>query len=189
MQQHILTGSQWRGLKRHEKTLKSCPSAQYPAVCTLQFPLTDFMLSLSKKTLPLYRGVGALQIYQTIGGEGPAGVWDCLQRSTRALVCRICLTRVIESVLNYYSNWRACLTVELPVKRVGQKPEPVKACQSMETRSVGLMDFSTPLCLRTQQTQERGGGKKIKNQYIVMCECVSHQTTRWFGTVFALCQC
>lgn len=119
--------------------------------CSLCPPISLVgMLALSGKTLPLHRSVGDLQINQTIGGEGPAGVWDCLLRSTRALVWRICLTRVIESVLNYYSNWRACLTVELPVKRVGQKPEPVKACQSVETRSVGLMDFSTPLRLRSQ---------------------------------------
>lgn len=68
----------------------------------------------------------------------------------------ICLTGVIESVSNYYRNWRACFTVELPVKQVGRKPEPVKARQSKETRSVGLMDFSTPLCLRTQRSRQGG---------------------------------
>lgn len=88
----------------------------------------------------------------------------------RALACRICLTGVIESVLNYYSNWRACLTVELPVRQVGREPEPVKARQSMETRSVGLMDFSTPLCLRTQQSRRGGGGGAHKNRCIVTCE-------------------
>lgn len=86
----------------------------------------------------------------------------------RALACRICLTGVIESVLNYYSNWRACLTVELPVRQVGREPEPVKARQSMETRSVGLMDFSTPLCLRTQQSRRGGGGHK--DRCVVTCE-------------------
>lgn len=75
------------------------------------------------------------------------------------LVCGICLTRIIESVLNYYSNWRACLTAQLSVRRVGQKPEPVRACQSMETRSVGLMDFSASSCLRTQQSQKKKGDR------------------------------
>lgn len=116
-------------------------------------------------------------------------MWDSLWGSAEALVCWICLTRVIESVLNYYSNWKACLTVELPVKQVGQKPKPVKACQSLETRSVGLMDFSTLLCLNAQQSLESGGGEKNKNRCIVMYECASHQTTRWIGTIFVLCQC
>lgn len=68
-----------------------------------------------------------------------------------------CLTGVIESVLNYYSRRRACLTVELPVKRPLGKPEPVKGCQSGETRGVGLMDFSgTPLRLRRPRSCEGG---------------------------------
>lgn len=75
-------------------------------------------------------------------GKHPLGV-GILSRSGRGPACGICLTGVIESVLNYYSNWRACLTVELPVKQVGRKPRPVKARQSKETRGVGLMDFST----------------------------------------------
>lgn len=97
----------------------------------------------------------------------------------------ICLTGVIESVSNYYSNWRACFTVELPVKQVGRKPEPVKARQSKETRSVGLMDFSTPLCLRTQRSRQGGdwgvgrGGRRMGRLRINASSCASGQETRW----------
>lgn len=132
--------------------------------------LSDFMLALSRKTLSLHRSTGGSPDKPKIGGEDSAGVWDCLYRSTRALVGRICLTRVIESALNYYSNWRACLTVELPVKRVGQKPEPVKRCQSMETRSVGLMDFSMLLHLCAQRAPGQGRRGKIK---IIALSCGS----------------
>jgi hypothetical protein len=81
------------------------------------------------------------------------------------------LTRVIESVLNYNCHRRPCLTVELSVKGESERESerererdtarervpcsPVKFRQSLETRSVGLMDFSTPFCLR-----EREGGRE-----------------------------
>ena len=47
----------------------SVPCSLYPPIS-----LADFMLALSRKTLPLHRSVGDLQINKTIGGEGPAGV-------------------------------------------------------------------------------------------------------------------
>lgn len=88
------------------------------------------------------------------------------------LACWICVTRVIESVLNYYSNLRACLSVELPVRRHAGKPTAVRLSVNgnEKCRPNGFLRAS--VC--------RAGRTKIN---VLPCVRGRHQTARWIGTV------
>lgn len=98
-----------------------------------------------------------------------------------ALACWICLTGVIESVLNYYSDWRACLSVELPVRQVGREP-PARQGPSVSGNERCQLNGFLHAALSADPAEGRGeggGGRWRASGSARDHVCVSRQATRW----------